>query len=183
VNDNKLVELFITTNIPGTNPLLVKYKIGSTLQKAREAWCQLQKFSPEVTRDVFFTWKHKRVHDSTKVKRLGIKVDHYGCISVEGTSEIYDDENLPRVHVEAFTEELFQDWERQQAEEAAARKRAAETPPPVEEAIQIEEQQAEKAMLKLILKTKSKPDFKISVHPVCVSLGCLPPDHRVSETY
>jgi hypothetical protein len=119
-----------------------------------------------MTRDVFFTWKNKKVHDSTTVKRLGIKVDQFGCVTVEGTSEIYDDENLPRVHVEAFTEELFQAAEKRRTKEAAARKRAAETPPPPEEVITVEESPPKKADVKLFLKSKSKPDFRISVYPV-----------------
>lgn len=178
------MQLFITSEIPGTRPLIVKYKIGSTLQKARETWCQLQGFSAEMTRDVIFAWKNKKVHDSTKVKRLGIKVDQSGCITVEGTAELYDDEeNLPKIHVEAFTEDSFQERERQLEEEAVARKRAARTSPPAEEVIEVEEPPPEKATIKLILKAKSKDDFKLTVHPVGLSSHCSRQGHHILDAH
>jgi hypothetical protein len=125
----------------------------------------MMKFTPEFTRKVFFTWKHKKVLDSTTVKRLGIHIDDSGTVTVEGTSEIYDDENLPKVHVEAWTEELFDQWKKEQAEEAAAKKRKTETPPPAPEPEPVEVPQPVQAKIRLILKAKGRPDFKITVKP------------------
>ena len=161
------VQLLITSDIPDAKPLLVKIKTNTTIEKPREAWCGKQGFSPAMTQNIFLTWKKKKLFDSTTIARLGVHVDLNGYISVEGDSQIYDEHNLPKIHLEAWTEELFQQWKREEAAEAAAKRKAAEPPKVVEEE-PIEQPVAETSKIRLILRAKGKADFKICVNPVCL---------------
>jgi len=164
-----ITQLFIDPQIPGANPLMVKVRIDSTIEKPRLAWCQKEKFSPETTRNVFFTWKGARLFDSTSIQRLGIKVEN-GNLSVEGDSNIYDDVNLPKIHVEAWTEEIYRQWKRDEAAAAEARKIAAATPAVAKEKTPTPEPEPEPASnrVRLILKAKGKPEFRLTVKQVCV---------------
>jgi hypothetical protein len=160
-----VVQLLISPEIPNTRPLMVKVRTDSTLEKARLAWCGKQGYTPEQTKEVYFTFKGARVYDSTTVRRLGIQIDAFGNVSVDGDLNFYNDENLPKVYVQAWTDALFQKHKEEAAAEAAAKKKAAEllhvkertpTPEPVPEV----------KKLRLILKAKGKEDYKISVNPV-----------------
>ena len=65
-----VAQLLINSKLPDTNPLMVKVRIDTTIEKPREAWCARQGFTPEMTRNVFFTWVGTRLYDSTTIKRL-----------------------------------------------------------------------------------------------------------------
>lgn len=163
-NQEAIVQLLITSDIPGTKELLVKTKTSFTLQKPREAWCQKHGLP---SKEVFLTWRGQKLFDSTTVGRLGIKIDVDGVVSVEGDNDLYTDDNLPKVHVVAWTEELFQEWKKLEAKEAEAKMKAAEPPPMVEEELAEEpEPEPQQIKIRLFLKAKGKEDFKISVNPV-----------------
>lgn len=161
-----IVQLLINSEIPGTKPLLVKVKTDTTLGRPREAWCGKQGFTAEETSKVFLTWKNRKMYDYTKVLRLGMKIEN-GYVSVLDDPTIYDEENLPKIYVEAWTPEL---WKKRQAElalEAAAAKRAVieveeSEPEPGPEP----EAEAKVTQLRLFLKAKGREDFRIRVRGV-----------------
>ena len=109
-----IVQLLIDPQMPDAKPLMVKVRVDSTIGKPRLAWCGKEKFSEQMTRSVFFTWKGQRLYDSTLIKRLGIQVDDSGNVSVQGDSNIYD-VNLPKIHVEAWTEDLYKQRKKEDA--------------------------------------------------------------------
>ncbi|KAF2031756.1 hypothetical protein EK21DRAFT_62513 [Setomelanomma holmii] len=160
-----VAQLFISPEIPDAKPLMVKVRIDSTLEKTRLAWCGKQGYTPEMSKNVFFTWKGTRVYDSTTIKRLGIQVDAKGNVSIEGDTNVYDDMNLPKVHVEAWTDELFQQYKREEAAEAAAKRLAAAPTLIVEEREPTPEPISKVQKLRLIMKAKGKEDFRLSVNP------------------
>lgn len=162
-----VAELFIEPRMDNAKPLMVKVRIDSTMEKPRSAWCQKQQFTPELTREIFFTWKGGRIYDSTTVKRLGIVIDKNGNVSIEGDSNIYDDENLPRIAVEAWTEDLFQQWKKEEAAEAAAKERAAASPVEVQKTPTPEPVEKVKRV-RIVLKAKGQEDFNLKVFPVCI---------------
>jgi hypothetical protein len=167
-----IAQLFIDPQMPDANPLMVKVRVDTTIGKPRLAWCGKEKFPDQMTRNVFFTWKGTRLYDSTSIQRLGIQVDVNGNVSVEGDSNIYDDINLPKIHVEAWTEEIYKQRKKDDAAAAIAKKLAAEaalvtkqrTPTPQPEP------GPEEKRFRLILKAKGYPDFKLTVKEVCP--GC-----------
>jgi hypothetical protein len=160
-----VIQLFISPEIPDAKPLMVKVRINSTLEKTRLAWCGKQGYTPDVTESVFFTWKGQRVYDSTTVKRLGILVHDNGSISVENDSNLYDDVNLPKVYVEAWTDALYQQRKREDAAEAEAKRKAAEPPPDIDERSPTPEPTPKATKVRLIMKARGKEDFKLSVNP------------------
>jgi hypothetical protein len=161
-----VVDIFIDPMIPGAKPLRVKVRTDSTLERTRLAWCAKEGYSPELTRDVYFTWKRTRVYDSTTVKRLGIQIDRHGNVSVEGDSNIYDDTNIPKVVVEAWTDVLFQQHKKEEEAAAAARRKAAESAPVIEERTPTPEPAPKVKKIRLIMKAKGKEEYRLSVNPV-----------------
>lgn len=145
---------------------MVKVRIDSTIEKPREAWCARQGFSTEMARTVFFTWKDTRLYNSTTIKRLGIKVDDYGNVSLEGDDNIYDQEdNTPRVHVQAWTDALFAQYKREKVAAEEAKRKAAEPSPVAAQRTPTPEPEPEVRKYRLFLKAKGFEDFRIQVNP------------------
>jgi hypothetical protein len=161
-----ITQLLITSCIPNTNALMVKIRVDTFIEKPRKAWCAKQGFSPKEMDNVFFTWKGTRIYDSTSVTRLGITVDDNGNVTMEGDTNIYDDVNLPKIHVEAWTDELYKQRKREDAAAAAAKKLAAEAPVVTKERTPTPEPAPASAKLRLILRAKGKADFGLTVNPV-----------------
>ncbi|KAH5437924.1 hypothetical protein HBI47_060530 [Parastagonospora nodorum] len=156
-----IVQLLIQPEIPNTRPLVVKVRTDHTLEKTRLAWCEKQGFSPAQTQAVFFTSKGKRMFDSTTVQRLGLQIDEWGNVEIEGDLNVYNNDNPAKVYVQAWTDELFKKHQEEEAAAATAKQKAAElallpprtpTPEPVKK-------------WKLILKAKGKEDWGITVKP------------------
>ncbi|KAF2794040.1 hypothetical protein K505DRAFT_304698 [Melanomma pulvis-pyrius CBS 109.77] len=160
-----VVQLLITSEIPGSIQMLIKIKIDTKIDKPYEAWCARQGFPKEVKDNVFLTWKKKHIYNSTTIARLGVSIDPSGFITVEGDSQIYDENNLPKIHLEAWTEELFEDWLRGKAEEGAAKRKAADAPQEIEDEEPVVSPVVEVRKIRLYLKAKGKQDFRICVNP------------------
>jgi hypothetical protein len=161
-----IAQLLIDSEIPDTNALMVKVRIDSTIEKPREAWCARQGFSTEMTRNVFFTWKETRLYNSTTIKRLGIKVDDYGTVSLEGDDNIYDQEdNTPKIHVQAWTDALFAQHKREKNAAEEAKRKAAEPSPVATQRTPTPEPEPEVKKYRLFLKAKGLEDFRIQVNP------------------
>ncbi|KAJ4987209.1 hypothetical protein SVAN01_07361 [Stagonosporopsis vannaccii] len=160
-----VAQLLIDSVLPDTSPLMVKVRVDTTIDKPREAWCARQKFSTEMTRNVFFTWKGTRLYDSTRIQRLGVKIDDHGNVSLEDDDSLYDGIDTPKIHVEAWTDAAFAQYKREQAAEAEAKRKAAEPSPVVEEREPSLEPVAEAKKYRLFLKAKGLEDWKIQVRP------------------
>ena len=160
-----IAQLFIASDLPDTAPLMVKVRIDATIEKPRQAWCARQNFTLEMARNVFFTWKDTRLYDSTTIRRLGINMDDHGNISVEGDDTIYDDNNTPKIYVEAWTEETLAQHKREIAAEAEAKLKVAEPSLVIEQREPTPEPEPEAKKYRLILKAKGMEDFKLQVKP------------------
>ncbi|KAF2630631.1 hypothetical protein BU25DRAFT_455723 [Macroventuria anomochaeta] len=160
-----IAQLFIASDLPDTAPLMVKVRIDTTIEKPREAWCARQKFTPEMTQNIFFTWRGTRLYNSTTIKRLGIKVDDHGNLSIEGDDSIYDETNTPKIHVEAWTDETLAQHKRELAAAAEAARKAAEPSSVTEEREPTPEPVLEVKKYRLFLKAKGLEDFRIQVRP------------------
>jgi hypothetical protein len=181
-----IAQLFIASELPDTNPLMVKVRIDTTIEKPREAWCARQNFSAEMTRNVFFTWRGTRLYDSTTIKRLGVKVDDHGNVSIEGDDSIYDQEgNTPKIHVEAWTDVALAERKRELAVEEAAKRKAAEPSPVAAERTPTPEPEPEAKKYRLFLKAKGLEDFKIQVKPDTTFeklANAFKTRHRIAQT-
>ncbi|KAF2644279.1 hypothetical protein P280DRAFT_466934 [Massarina eburnea CBS 473.64] len=160
-----VVQLMMHSEIPGTNPLIVKVRLDTTLERPKEAWCGRQQVTPKLDpQNVFITFNLRRIYNTTKVARLGLRDLGNGCVKMEGDESIYDEENLARPRVQLWTEEVFRQYQRQQAEEAAEAKKAAE-PPPIYAEPEPEREPEPVAKIRLFLKAKNKEVLKVIVRP------------------
>ncbi|KAF1355470.1 hypothetical protein BDV97DRAFT_395829 [Delphinella strobiligena] len=108
------VQLFVTSPIPGTKPLIVTRKMSQRLQEVKDAWCARQIFPPEfLTSSIFFTYRLRKLYNVTTCKSLGVKVDSEGKVIPD--EKTWDDdgetgvggEHEGKIHLEAVTEELW----------------------------------------------------------------------------
>ena len=155
------VEIFISSYIEGTKPLLVRRKLSQPLKHVRLSWCDKQVFDGQpmgtsVRDSIFLTWKSKRLFDVTTCKNMGVRS---GSWYTDGDG--FDEEG--RVHMEAWTEELFAEHQkklevhRQHGNQASGQTdKAEEEDQPLKE---------ETTKIKLILKSRDLPDYKLMVKP------------------
>lgn len=159
-----VVQLLIDTRIPGTNPLLIKVRSSSTLEKIRKAWCVKQNYTPEQTKSVFLTWNGKRLFDSTRVERCGIRINAEGYVTVDGSTDIYTEDDPPKVALEAWTDQTLREFKKAKAEEEEAQRKEDEKKYSTQEPV-AEPEPTQQKKLRLILKARGKDDFKIGVKP------------------
>ena len=157
-----VVRLLITSRIPNTEPLILSRKISQRLKEVRLTWCHKQGFTPDVTAKVLLVWRGKRMFDITSCKSLGIGIDVDGNIVTKGQKDILGEENR-QIHMEAMTEEIFDQIKKAKAQNAD--NDILEN--------QIEEVVAEKPkpdpQVKIILKAKGFDDFKLIVKSVSLA--------------
>ena len=180
------IQLFVTSRIPNTNPLIVHRKLSQRIQEIRQVWCTKQGFSEEFSKDVFFVHRMRRVYDVTTCRSLGLEVDSLGNVVMKGTE---GKDGVEKVHLEAVTNELF---EQLKAEKARETKRRSGDLPPEESAeagaIDGEDETQHprgESLIRLLLKAKGKEDFKLKVKPVSDPSGVreqLRPDACVDDT-
>ncbi|CAK3846885.1 hypothetical protein DOTSEDRAFT_28385 [Lecanosticta acicola] len=152
------VQIYIYSPLPNTTPLIVYRKLSQTLQPVKDAWLTKQDIDREVADRIFLTHCGRRLWDTTTVKRLGLDVDSEGRVfSVDDRSR----EGVEKVAVVAVTPELFE----QMKEERAKRSKMAtsEFEPEVPEADAAPEEGATPQEIRLIVKAKDKPEWKVKV--------------------
>ena len=157
-----IISILITSRVANTTPLIVNRRVSQRLKDVRMTWCDRQGFTPEATATVFLTWRGKRLFDVTTCKSLGIGVGADGNIVMKGKKDILGEEER-RIHMEAMTEEILEDYKRSKRREMGDED-AEESGN--QEAEQVE-QKAEK-QVRVILKAKGLDDFKLRVKAVCV---------------
>lgn len=161
-----VVRILITSKIPNTNPLILCRKLSQRLREVREMWCKKQGFPDAYASKVFLLHRGRRYWDYTTVKRLGIDVDSSG--NVYRVDDPYK-EGVDNVHVEAVTEEMFAQITAEKAREAKAVSAMQE-----DEERQADEGATEEApppqQIRLTVKAKGKPDWKVVMTPVSSSL-------------
>ena len=97
-----VIEIFITSAISNTKPLIVQRRLSQRLKEVRLAWCERQQFSSDFTDVVFFTWRNRRLYDVTTCKNFQITGSRR-----KSHDSIHDGEEVTRVHLEAVTEEIL----------------------------------------------------------------------------
>jgi hypothetical protein len=107
--NDEVVQIYITSAIKNTRPLVVHRRISQRFRDVRVTWCERQGFDNKMTSSVYLTWNKRRLFDVTTCRSLGVK----GASSpIYDTSQFEDEtspENEPlRIHVEAVTDELLQ---------------------------------------------------------------------------
>ena len=147
------------------------------MEEIRKAWCKKQGFPDEVFKDVFFIHRMRRIYDVTTCKSLGLSVDEFGNLTMRGAE---GKEGVEKVHLEAVTEEIFQQIKNEKARDAksrsgeGAREDSAEAGAANED--DPDQQPKEQSLMRLTMKAKGREDFRIKVKPVSYPSIVLEPD-------
>jgi Ubiquitin-2 like Rad60 SUMO-like len=121
-NDETIVQILITTKIPNAKPLIVNRKVSQPMQHVREVWCSRQNFGDDMTGSVIFTWRGKRLYDtSTSTHLLNVLRKERACRKGGLIDDDEEDPSNGRIEVEAITKVMFeQQYLRKSQEEDAA---------------------------------------------------------------
>lgn len=151
--EDPVVEIFLSSRIEGTVPLRAQRRLMQRLKEVRLAWCDRQSISgqpfPKTFKDsVFLTWRDKKLYDYTSCKSLGLKVDSSGKLLSDG-----DGFAEGKVHLEAWTQDLFDKYQEKLAKQAYGNDE--------DEHEEVKVDNVEK--MRLVLKARGMDDFKIIV--------------------
>ena len=151
-----VVQILITSSLPGTEPLIVSRRISQRLKDVRIAWVERQRFPLDLSARVFLTWRRKRLFDVTSCNSLGINAGPTGSVMING-EYVGDDEG--RIHMEAMTPELFEasrkfQMHAVQEEQGSCQDRVADL------------EKTPELQIRIICKAKGFADFKLIVRPV-----------------
>lgn len=148
-----IVQILITSQIPGTRPLVVHRKMSQSLREVRVEWCKRQGLTTELLSTVYLTWKGRRLFDVTTCRSLGIRSE-----SKFGLADEDDDSDASlrelRIHMEAITDNpLLRNRPGSLPDEGQAH---PATSSPEEET---------REPIKLILRSSGMDDFRIKARP------------------
>lgn len=157
-----IIAILITSEIPNTEPLIVRRKISQSLKPVRVAWCYRQGFDVEMTSSIILTWRARRLYDVTTCRSLGIGVDADGNVLLKGEKDVLGEADR-QIHMEAMTEEMFEEKKRMKDCERSPITMEQDTSEI--EVVNVEPKQEEQ--VRIILKAKGLPDQKLIVKLVC----------------
>ena len=157
-------EIYISSIVPGTKPVVFKFLFGKELRLARDTWIALQnKQTPCIPADqqdgVVLTWRRSRVYNSSCLLDLGIRPQSDGRLFTTSQGRDGLSSQRHRVHMEAWTQELFQQMEH---EEGLKRRREAGEISDIEEEL---EEAVEEVKMRIILKARDLEPVKLTIRP------------------
>ncbi|EXA52723.1 hypothetical protein FOVG_00883 [Fusarium oxysporum f. sp. pisi HDV247] len=108
--------IFITSTIPHTVPLQVRFSFNKPLRIVRDAWVkhQMNKGVSIQADDVTLTWNNKKVYNTSTLIGLGIRPIGNGRAVSDSQGSAGFRENMTSMNVQAWNPELFQKMEQEQ---------------------------------------------------------------------
>ncbi|KEY72567.1 hypothetical protein S7711_05637 [Stachybotrys chartarum IBT 7711] len=160
---NEVVEVLISSAVPDCSKTLMRIKYNQPLKLVRDTWLAQQvrkgaRIAPDQHDDVLLTWRRRRIYNASTLLSLGIRPRRDGRVAVEGYSRDGLSSSQTRIHMEAWTTDLFRDMQRD--EDLRRRREAGEIPDEDEP----EEPAPEAVKLKVILQARDMPPFNLTVH-------------------
>ena len=159
-----IISIFVQSAIPDTIPFILNRKLNQRLREVRIYWCKRQNFPPGFSDNVILTWRGRRVFDVTSCAALGLAVNDAGKVTIKGEGNVFsddEDEGGAQIHMEAMTEEMFEERQKRKNASQHAEDDVDEVDE-VEEAIETEKE----VQVRIILKSKDYKEFYLLVKPV-----------------
>jgi Ubiquitin-2 like Rad60 SUMO-like len=104
-----IVQILITTEIPNAKSLIVNRKVSQPMQQVRQVWCSRQNFNEDMTAKVIFTWRGKRLYDTTTSMRLLTVLKEERARQMGGLVDDEDeDPSNGRIEIEAITKDMYE---------------------------------------------------------------------------
>lgn len=162
-----IINILVTSQIAGTMAVSFKRKLSQRIKDVRVNWCDRQVINGRALeenekRDIFLTFRGTRLFDVSTGKSIGLQVNAAGNICLGGPNgNVYAD---GRIHLEAWTEELFTEFEKQRRLD---QQRRAHNPLDELEAEEDEPEPQPDATpdIRIIIKAKGLEEFKVMVKP------------------
>jgi len=160
------IQLFISSPIPNTRPIVIVRRMSQRLQEVRVGWCKKMEFEEDFIEKVFLIHRMRRYYDMTTVKSLGLNVEFDGSVTLKGAE---GKDGVDQLHLEAVTQDLFNKMKAEQEKETL--KRSGQWDPAAEagaeeEAAAAAKKQEDEALIRVVLRARNKADFKLKVKPV-----------------
>lgn len=171
----EVVEMFVQSHLEGTTDMRVKVHLLQKLSVVKQSWIgynQKKKMPvPESTlNSMFFTWRGNKLYDFTTLASLNIKRKTDGQLySIHGTTRD-GFEGWEKVHIEAWTPELFEEYQRERDRERS--RRLGELEEDESEGAPAPEPVPKVASIKVILKSKDNGTQNLTV-PMNVEVAKL----------
>ncbi|KAF9774518.1 hypothetical protein IL306_007472 [Fusarium sp. DS 682] len=110
------IKILITSTIPHTVPLQVKFHFTKPLRIVRDAWVNHQRrkgvsIEPD---DVTLTWNKKKIYNTSSLIGLGIRPAGNGRAESDSLGSAGFRENMTSINIEAWNPDLFQKMEQDQ---------------------------------------------------------------------
>lgn len=151
-----VVEILITSKIPGTKPVVINRKLSQRLKEVQEAYCNAMGFTPEMSRGMFLSWRNQKMWAYQTCEALGLELP----------SPSLDESEVPTIQIsmELVTQEILE------ANRRAAERSLLEDPTGNDDAPQkspaAEVLQADSTKVRVILRSKDYGELRIAVKPV-----------------
>ena len=156
-----IIELLVTSPLPGTEHVIVKRRLHERLRDVRLAWCRQQEYSEAEAAGIILTYRRTRVFDFNNCKSLGAEVDEEGRVLIRGENNVLADSER-KIHLEAMSEVMYAKHE----QEVQRQRQRAQNPPEDEDEAIPESPAPKERKTRIILKAKDLPDFKLLVKDV-----------------
>lgn len=166
-----IIELLVISSIPDTKSLMVKRRASQRLQEVRLAWCDKQGFPPEVAEKIFFTFKGRKQYDITSCKSLGLKIEPDGSVFFGG-QHYFDDENRCKLTIEAVTNEIYLQNQRDAAHTKGGSRAEVHQDNVGQDSRESDTRESD-TLIKVILAAKGLEEFKLKVKPVSIHLSSI----------
>ncbi|WYZ42898.1 hypothetical protein EsH8_VI_000597 [Colletotrichum jinshuiense] len=163
---NQTINVFVTSDIPGTKEKQFRFTLVKPLKVLRNAWIDVQEGRVAIPRqeleNVFLTWRGHELYDWTTLHSLDLPA---AFRKAKGEHAGFRDD-WTNVHIQVWTRDL---WEEHEKQEARRRRHdlgdySDEEEGEGEEIIEVEKEEKEKK-IKVLLKTKTDDPLKTSVRP------------------
>jgi Ubiquitin-2 like Rad60 SUMO-like len=112
-HEDTIVSILINTKIPNAKQLIVNRKVSQPMQQVRQVWCSRQNFDGEMTAKVIFTWRGRRLYDTTTSTHLLNVLKKERARQIGGLdNEDEEDPSHGRIEVEAMTQDMYEQRQR-----------------------------------------------------------------------
>lgn len=161
----QILDVAVTTNIPGASSKQFRFTLSKPLKVLRTAWIQVQQGRVDLPHaeleNVFLTWRGHRLYDFTTLNSLDLPGEFRKAI---GDREGFNDE-WTQVHMEMWTPDL---WEEHQKQVDRQRRHDLGDYSDDEGGAgddEVAEAEPAEQKIKVLLKTKTEEPLKTSVRP------------------
>jgi hypothetical protein len=161
-----VVQILVDSAMEGTKPLILKRLLSQRLKDVRIAWCDHQStdgkpMDEALKSQIFLTWRGKKVFDVTSCQSMGLKLNAAGKIVMPGDGS----DTNGRIYLQAWTDDAFEAYKKQKAEERKRNERHLMTAEERENEVEEVQPVTQVEKYKIVLKSKDFKELKLRVPP------------------